>query len=82
MTVMNRLYEKNLLSRTPRGRAFVYFPTMTESDFLADLAKRTIRGILSEYGDAALTHFVGEVRDLGPEEVERLRKMLSEGKSD
>jgi len=78
MTVMNRLVEKDLLHRTPRGRAFVYTPAMTEKQFLEHLSRRAIRTLIDDFGEVAVARFVGEMRDMGPDELDKLRKLISE----
>ncbi len=40
MTVLSRLTEKGLLSRTKEGRLFVYSPAVERDTFLADRVKR------------------------------------------
>ena len=79
MTVMNRLHEKGLLDRVTQGRAYVYSPRMSEGAFLDDITRRTVRRLISDFGDIAVAGFVGEVRDRGPDELEKLRKLLEEG---
>ncbi len=68
MTVLSRLAGKNILHRQPRGRGFVYRPAM------ADTAEIAVRGVLDEFGDAALARFVDRV-ELDPELRARLRKL-------
>ncbi len=78
MTVMNRLFEKGLLERRLTGRAYVYGAKVSQEDFAALVSRRLIRGLLNDFGDAAVAHFVGEMRDLGPGEFEKLKKLVSE----
>lgn len=79
MTVMNRLFEKGLLEREGAGRAYIYRPAVTEREFLDSLSKRMVQSVLEEFGDAALIHFVGEVREGDPKGLEKLRKLMAEG---
>src|SRR5215471_9944748 len=48
MTVMSRLAGKGILARSRAGRRFVYAPVA------ADAAEIAVRGVLEEFGDAAL----------------------------
>lgn len=68
MTVLARLAGKNILLREPRGRGFVYRPAV------ADTAEIAVRGVLDEFGDAALARFVDRV-ELDPALRARLRKL-------
>lgn len=78
MTVMNRLFEKGLLQREAVGRAHVYWPAMTENEFLDSISRKMVRTVLAEFGDAGVAAFVGELREGGPAGVEKLRKLISE----
>jgi predicted transcriptional regulator len=78
MTVMNRLHEKGLLARKLADRAYVYSPKLNESEFLQDLTQKRVQSLIAEFGDVAVANFVGEVKQLGPEEFEKLRRLIEE----
>jgi len=69
MTVMSRLASKAILARSPSGRRFVYAPVA------ADTAEIAVRGVLAEFGDAALARFV-EQAEVDPGLRERLRRLM------
>jgi predicted transcriptional regulator len=69
MTVLSRLAGKGILVRQRRGRGFVYSPAV------ADTAEIAVRGVLAEFGDAALARFVDQV-ELDPRLRTRLRKLM------
>jgi predicted transcriptional regulator len=71
MTVMARLVEKEVLSRRRDGRGYVYEASVS------DPAEIAVRGVVREFGDAALVHFVDEAR-ADPKVLRRLRRLLSE----
>jgi len=71
MTVMSRLAEKGALGRRPQGRGYVYEVTATNPAGLA------VRGVLRDFGDAAMAQFVEEAR-ADPEMLERLQRLLAE----
>ena len=73
MTVLTRLFEKGLVTRTQRGRAFAYSTAQSRSE----LAARRMREILADAGDraGALTGFVG---GLSKRDAALLRKIVSE----
>lgn len=60
MTVMTRLYEKGLLRREQRGRAFAYTAAVSEAEHTA----RLMRELLSTTANRtdALVHFVHEMK--------------------
>jgi predicted transcriptional regulator len=71
MTVMSRLVAKGVLSRERRGRGYVYEPVA------ADAAGIAVRNVVRDFGDAAVAHFVDEVRD-NPELMRRLERLLDD----
>lgn len=73
MTILTRLWQKGLVGREPRGRAFAYQPLVTE----AELAARRMCATLSATSDRqdALSHFVGA---LSKREERALRRILAD----
>jgi len=71
MTVMARLAEKDILRRTPLGRGYVYEPVVH------DAAEIAVRGVMRDFGDAAVAHFVSEAR-ADPKLRRRLQGLLRE----
>jgi len=69
MTVLSRLAGKGIVLREQRGRVFVY------TALVADTAEIAVRGVLAEFGDAALARFVERV-ELDPRLRARLRKLM------
>ena len=59
MTVLNRLVEKELLSRQLDGRAYRYRPRQTRTEFLRSAADELVRGYLEAFGDDAADHLAG-----------------------
>ncbi|MDI2126163.1 BlaI/MecI/CopY family transcriptional regulator [Yinghuangia seranimata] len=71
VTIMSRLHDKGLLSRTRRGRSYAYRPVADE----AGLAARRMRQVLDRESDraAVLASFVS---DLSAEDEATLRELL------
>ena len=69
MTVLSRLAGKDILERRAQGRGFVYSPAVS------DTAEIAVRGVLAEFGDAALARFVERV-ELDPALRSRLRRLM------
>ncbi|MDA8318628.1 MAG: BlaI/MecI/CopY family transcriptional regulator [Actinomycetota bacterium] len=69
LTVMQRLAGKGALTRTGRGRGHAYAPAV------ADEAALAVRDVLHAYGDAAVTHFIGQAA-ADPALRERLRALM------
>ena len=74
MTVLARLAEKGVLTREPVGRGFVYEATVEDEAGIA------VRGVVRDYGEAALAHFVEQAK-ADPKLYRRLRRLMAEGSS-
>ena len=71
MTVMNRLAAKGVLKRRGERRSYLYEATATDAAGIA------VRGVIRDYGDAAVAQFVDQAR-ADPEVLRRLRALLAE----
>jgi predicted transcriptional regulator len=77
MTIMGRLYQRQLLSRDKRGRQYVYRATNAEADLIDQLSQKAVERLIDRYGSAAFRHFALKVADLDPELRRRLIKLAS-----
>jgi predicted transcriptional regulator len=71
LTVMQRLHEKGLLQREPRGRRHVYVPALSRDEY----AEAQVGALVTEYGDVALTHFARAMSRLDPKRREQIRRL-------
>ena len=69
MTVLSRLAEKEVVTREKVGRGYAYLPAVSDQAGIA------VRGVLRDFGDAAVAHFVEEAR-ADPELLDRLRRLM------
>jgi len=74
MTILTRLWEKELVVRETRGRAYAYSPALSEAELIARRLQATLEGVVDRSG--ALSHFVGA---LGPRDERVLRQILAKG---
>jgi predicted transcriptional regulator len=72
MTVMARLAEKGILSRRLVGRSYEY------EAIVPDVAAIAVRGVMRDFGQAALAHFVDEAR-ANPKLLRRLERLVNGG---
>jgi len=75
LTICTRLGEKGILSHEKEGRAFRFYPTMTESEFVAAQASKATDALLSRFGDVVLSTFVDHVA-ADPDQLAALRSLL------
>jgi len=74
-TVLNRLVERGLLTRSREGRAFVYRAKLGESEFLARSIGDRLAGATPDARRAALVNLVDE---LEPGEVDELARRANQ----
>jgi predicted transcriptional regulator len=75
LTICTRLSDKGILNHEKEGRAFRYYPTMSESEFIEDQASKATGALLSRFGDVALSTFVDQVA-ADPAQLDALRNLL------
>ena len=74
-TVLNRLTDRGLLTRTKVGNAFEYRPRISEADYLAQSIARTLAGASSEARQAAMASLIS---DLDKRELAELQRLAGE----
>ena len=72
MTVMRRLWKKDMLSRNRLGKAYSYRPVQTREQLTAERMVALLER--SQDTEAALTHFVGGLPDQRRRDLWRLLK--------
>ena len=73
MTILTRLWQKGLVERESRGRAYAYRPLIGESELAAQRMRATLEATTDRQG--ALSHFVDA---LSKREERALRKILDD----
>ena len=78
MTVMRRLSDKRLLSRSRTGRQDTYTPVLTRERYQELRAGAQVEGLVDEFGDVALAHFAKSLEQLDPARRRQLRRLAGE----
>jgi len=75
MTILGRLWEKGLAQRERRGRAYAYWPSLSE----AELTAQRMRAVLdrTEDREKTLARFVGELSTKDERVLRRIMGQLS-----
>ena len=58
VTILDRLYKKGFLKRQLEGRAFLYSPGITETEFNKSVTRDVLEGLLKEGSRPTLSTFV------------------------
>ena len=80
MTVMVRLQAKGLLRRERTGKTYVYRPAFTRAEHRVRLSRDLARGLVSQFGDAALAAFTAELDDVDATHRAALRRAARENR--
>lgn len=75
MTIMQRLDEKGLLSRTREGKTDIYEARMPREDYLKARAEAEVGALVEQYGDAALVNFARRMAALDPKRRQQLNRL-------
>jgi len=75
MTVMVRLHAKGLLARERNGKTYVYRAVSTRAEHRALLSRDLARGLVSQFGDAALAAFSAELGEVDAHHRAALRRL-------
>ncbi len=75
MTVMQRLDQKQLLSRKRDGRSDTYRARLSQQEYDEGRAQLQVSGLVSEYGELALAHFARELSALDPARRRKLQNL-------
>ena len=79
MTIMVRLHDKGLLERVRDGKTYVYRPALTREQHRARLSRDLARGLVAEFGDAALAAFTAELDTVDAPHRATLRRLAQRG---
>ena len=82
MTVMVRLHAKGLLARKREGKTYVYRATFTREEHRARVSRDLARGLVSQFGDAALVAFSAELDGVDTQHRAALRRLATRGKGE
>lgn len=77
MSVMARLADKQILTRWREGRAYRYAPALDREQLSVYFARRDVRELLAEHGEAAIAGFLTETTT-NQQLRERLRAALDD----
>ncbi len=78
MTIMSRLAEKGLLQKEARGNAYVYTPTISETEFAKKVASEVLDGLLEEFSEPAISHMVDRLSSEDDAKLDELERMIKE----
>ena len=82
MTVMNRLVEKGILQKRPKGRSSLYKPVLSRSAFLNTQSKEMTNELMDEFGTVVVSHMLDALEEVDDDLVAKLEQKIKELKKD
>jgi predicted transcriptional regulator len=82
MTIMNRLVDKQLLTRTLADRTGVYRAAQTRDQYLAHQAGALVRSLLDDFGDIAVVQMLEALEPADSEPVRALEAFVRARKAE
>lgn len=77
-TVMNRLMEKGALQRRRGAHLYAYRARMTRDELIRSATREALDGLLADFGDVALAQLITTVREVSPERLALLERLMRE----
>ena len=75
MTIMARLHKKGLLLRRREGKTDYYAPEYGRDEYVGLRARSQVDELITQYGDAALSHFARQMASLDPARRRALQRL-------
>lgn len=77
-TILQRLYQKNLVERQMRGHAYIYFPKISKETYSKSVAQGFLTKFINSFGDAGLVSFAESIEKLPRNKRRYFLKLLRE----
>ncbi len=77
-TVLQRLFEKGLLSRTEDKAGHIYTPKVTKEEYGKSIAQTFLSRFIDSFGDIAIASFAASVENLPSKKRAYFLKLLDE----
>lgn len=81
-STLKRLYGKGLLTRRKLRHAFVYEPTCSRAQWQRNTLDQVVNSVMDGETDAMLAAFVDLTERAGPEQLERLQRLVTQRRTD
>ncbi|MGG1675421.1 BlaI/MecI/CopY family transcriptional regulator [Neobacillus sp. NRS-1170] len=82
MTVMNRLVDKNILTKRLERRTSLFKPLKSKEDFINHQSKKLTENLLDEFGGLVVNHMLDSLKDVDDHLLQKLEYKLQQLKKD
>jgi predicted transcriptional regulator len=77
-TILQRLFDKGLLTKQKNKVGFIYSPKISREKFTKNIAQSFLRNFINSFGDTAVASFADSIDKLPPKRREYLLRLLDE----
>lgn len=77
-TILQRLYDKGLLSRKENTAGYIYSPKVSKEKYTKNVAKSFLRNFINSFGDTAIASFADSIEKLPTKKRKYFLKLLEE----
>lgn len=77
-STLKRLFQKRLLDRNKVSHAHVYSSSMSREEFHQQVLQEVVATVMDGESEAMLAAFVGVAETVGPEQLQRLERLVTE----
>jgi predicted transcriptional regulator len=78
MTVMNRLVDKNILTKRLEGRTSLFKPVKSKEDFISDQSKKLTDNLLDEFGGLVVNHMLDSLNEVDDRLLQKLEQKIEQ----
>jgi predicted transcriptional regulator len=82
MTVMNRLVDKNILTKRLEGRTSLFQPVTTKEDFINNQSKKLTENLLDEFGGLVVNHMLDSLKEVDDHLLQKLEQKIEQLKKE
>ena len=75
-TILQRLYDKGLVTRTNNEVVFYYSPKLSKENYSKNMARSFIAKFFNSFGDTAISSFAESIEELPKNKKEYFLKLL------
>ena len=76
-TILQRLYDKGLVTRTNNEVVFYYSPKLSKENYSKNMARSFIAKFFNSFGDTAISSFAESIEELPKNKKEYFLKLLT-----
>jgi len=76
MTVMNRLIDKGMLTKSVVGRTSIFRPVLSKERFLESQSKEISHNLVEDFGPIVVSHMLDGLDEADPELLEKLEQKI------